>query len=461
MLFDKAKHNNFDTSVFEKSTDSIDFFKYLYVDIYDNYFELKNNIYKITRVSPFCPDLKKNQTFTRIKRTDITRIFIAGESVAEFFPSEILKEILKKDTPNKNFEVINAGTGSYESYRIKRITKEILKHEPDYIVIMVGNNDGIFEPVEINYLPYKYKIFRTSYVLNRLSNWFVKRHYFDIESSMPFFKKNVTDIVKYAKGRSKIIFVTLPRSTFRFQESFEDNFPEINYNLNTDEEYNNRREFLKSLPQKYSWIYVADYNFVLKEKVHNYLGYNIFTDDEHYWHNMYWLVSRLVSAQISKKPAKIDTEYVFSQMKENDSAIQKKFTEKNHNNIKIFVKDKHSQCYYVCEKLYINDKKQFKYFIEKAQNNNNKLVICAAIHLLITYGKERQALKYLDIFLRKNPESYKGYLLKALAYYKLGNRELSTKYFDLAKTINPKNNFGLEYLDNFYKKQVKTTNVLS
>ncbi len=36
MLFDKAKHCNYDTSIFESSTDSMDFFKYLYVDIYND-----------------------------------------------------------------------------------------------------------------------------------------------------------------------------------------------------------------------------------------------------------------------------------------------------------------------------------------------------------------------------------------------------------------------------------------
>ncbi len=454
MLFDKAKHCNHDTSIFEKSAASSDFFKYLYVDIYDNYFELKNNTYVINRVNTLLPDSKRNEKFSKIKKTDNIRIFIAGESVAEQFPNEILRQTLKQENPETEFEIINAGTGAYESYRIKRVIKEILKHQPDYIVIMIGNNDGLYEPLEINYFPYKYKIFRTSYVLNRLSNWFVKRRYLNDEESLSlFFQKNILSIVKSAKNKSKLIFVTLPRNSFFVNTSFEYNFPEINYNPENDEIYDARRNFLKSLSQKYSWVHVADYNFMLKNKVSNYLGYNIFRDNVHYWTNMYWLISRLISDQISNKTSEINAEYIFSLMKKNDLKMQQQIIKNIINDDNVFESNNHFKAYYICEKLYNNDKEQFSYFIEEAFKNNKKFVICAGCHFLILSGNERQALRYLNVFLRKNPENYKGYLLKALAYYKSGDRQSSEKYFNIAKKLNPKNNFDLEYLDKFYKEK--------
>jgi hypothetical protein len=461
MLFDKAKHCNFDISVFESSTDSTDFFRYLYVDIYDDYFKLEDDVYKIKRVIPFLPKSKANQAFNKIKKSDIIRIFIAGESVAEFFPEGIFKKTLKQEIPYENFEIINAGTGSYESYRIKRIVKEILKHQPDYIVIMVGNNDGICEPVVINYLPYKYKIFRTSYVLNRLSNWFVKRYFFDRKSGFSFFQKNVISIIKYAKNKSKIIFVTLPRNSIYVGREFERNYPEIDdYSTDSQKQYyEQRRIFLRSLPNQYSWVSVADYDFVLKESIGDYLGYNVFSDQEHYWLNMYDLISKLIVEQIIKKHIKIDTEYIFDLMKENDSEMQKNLIANPPKDDNLLECRNYSKYYYICEKLYINDKNQFKYFIEKAFHDNNKFIICVGIHLLILSGQEKQALQYLDMFLRKNPENYKGYLLEALAYYKLANRQLSEQYFDTAKRLNPKNNFDLTYLDSFYQRVNIKTNI--
>lgn len=452
MLFDKAKHCNYDTSIFESSTDSMDFFRYLYVDIYDDYFKLAGNLYRIKRIGPFFPDLKRNQTFTKIKKSDTVRIFIAGESVAEQFSGGILQQTLGQDI-HKKFEIINAGTGSYESYRIKRVVKEILKHQPDYIVIMIGHNDGMFEPLEINYFPYKYKIFRTSYVLNRLSNWFIKRRHLKDEECMPFFQKNVLSIVKSAKNKSKLIFVTLPRSSVYFNIPFEENFPEIQHCLTNHERFETRRQFLKSLPQKYSWVSIADYDAVLNEITHKNLGYNIFVDNEHYHSNMYRVVSRLISEQVLKKTLKIDADYIFNLMKENDFKMQEYF-------INNYIEDEnwdmfgnYLKSYYVSEKLYNNDKKEFEYFFEKVLNNNNKVVICAGSHFLILSGNERQALRYLNVFLMKNPENDKGYLLKALAYYKLGDRQLSEKYFNIAKKLNPKSDFDLEYLDEFYKKK--------
>ena len=176
MLFDiVVVHENWKMDI--KDSFTYKFFKYLYLDIYNNYYKLdENNVYRVQRVSPFTPrDEQEKKNFNKTKQKDCKRIFIAGESVAEYYPNYILKDNLQIFLPNQQFEIINAGTGSYESLRVSKIVRELVNYKPDYIIVLVGNNDGIFDPIEINYFPYKYKLFRKSYILNRLSNYFVNR----------------------------------------------------------------------------------------------------------------------------------------------------------------------------------------------------------------------------------------------------------------------------------------------
>lgn len=462
MLFDKAKHCDSDTSVFETSTDNIDFFKYLYVDIYDDYFQLEDNIYTIKRITPLAPNAKKNESFNKTKNSGTKRIFIIGESVAEIFPKDTLLAVLKKYIPDTNFEIINAGAGSYESYRIKRIAKEAVKYKTDYIVVLMGNNDGIFNPVEINYFPYKYKLFRTSYVFNRLSNWFVKRYFFDRESGFSFFQKNVISIIKYAENKSKVIFVTLPRNSIHTEGKFEFQYPEIDQNSTDSQKqyYEQRRIFLRNLPNKYSWVSVADYDFVLKKHIGKYLGYNVFLDSEHYWLNMYDLISKLIAEQIAVKPVDIDKNYIDDLIIENEKEIQKRIFNiegiYNSNDINVFSSDDYGIFCDTLKKLYIFDKKLFEQCISKALEDNRSNLINSAVHILIMLKEYKEALRYLDKFLQKSPDDYKSYILKALVYYKLGERKLSEECFDHAKKINPKNRFNLKHLDDFYESKKKS-----
>lgn len=101
--------------------------------------------------------------------------------------------------------------GSYDSYRIEKILKEIVDYLPDYIIVMIGNNAGyLYNPIMINYLPYKYKIFRKSYILNEISNFLMPRYHYKIENIYPYFKKNIEKMIKDVNGKCSMIFVTLP-----------------------------------------------------------------------------------------------------------------------------------------------------------------------------------------------------------------------------------------------------------
>lgn len=71
------------------------------------------------------------------KPAGVKRIFVVGESVAS-----LLRTPEDAGLKNGKLEVINCGVGSYESYRIKDVFKQILKYKPDLIVVLSGNNEG-------------------------------------------------------------------------------------------------------------------------------------------------------------------------------------------------------------------------------------------------------------------------------------------------------------------------------
>ncbi|MBI4963508.1 MAG: tetratricopeptide repeat protein [Desulfomonile tiedjei] len=99
-------------------------------------------------------------SFSVPKRPNTMRVFCFGGSTTYGHPfdarssfSRWLEDLLKASSPEKNFEVINAGGISYASYRIVPLIKETLQYEPDLMVIYTGHNEflerrtysGLFE----------------------------------------------------------------------------------------------------------------------------------------------------------------------------------------------------------------------------------------------------------------------------------------------------------------------------
>ena len=101
--------------------------------------------YKIheSRLDWFYPD-----SFAAKKGDDTFRIFCIGESTTGGSPFTIetaystwLKLSRDAADPTRNWEVVNCGGISYASYRLSPIFDEILKYEPDLIVIYSGQNE--------------------------------------------------------------------------------------------------------------------------------------------------------------------------------------------------------------------------------------------------------------------------------------------------------------------------------
>ncbi len=90
-----------------------------------------------------------NQASFPVKKDpDTIRIFCLGGSTTYGHPFDgrtsfprWLEDLLKASSPDKNFEVINAGGVSYASYRIVPLVREVLQYSPDLIVISDAHNE--------------------------------------------------------------------------------------------------------------------------------------------------------------------------------------------------------------------------------------------------------------------------------------------------------------------------------
>jgi tetratricopeptide (TPR) repeat protein len=117
-------------------------FDYFYSDIYDDVFRLTVNdwtpVYKTDRprASP--------QSFAARKPADSYRVFVVGGSVAVRFADENvarLREFFSRALPGKSVELIACGMAGYDSFRDSLVLKDVLRHRPDAIVVLSGNNE--------------------------------------------------------------------------------------------------------------------------------------------------------------------------------------------------------------------------------------------------------------------------------------------------------------------------------
>ncbi len=89
------------------------------------------------------------QQFPAVKPAGTIRIFTLGGSTTFGHPwadptsfSGWLRELLaRRAAPGRSYEVVNAGGVSYASYRVVNVLRELLRYDPDLIVIMTGHNE--------------------------------------------------------------------------------------------------------------------------------------------------------------------------------------------------------------------------------------------------------------------------------------------------------------------------------
>ncbi|MDA7936874.1 hypothetical protein N9B79_00705 [bacterium] len=86
--------------------------------------------------------------FPANKNEATKRIFILGGSTVQGRPFSTetafpiwMEMRLRAAFPETDFEVVNVGGISYASYRVSKLVSEVLKHEPDAIVLYTGHNE--------------------------------------------------------------------------------------------------------------------------------------------------------------------------------------------------------------------------------------------------------------------------------------------------------------------------------
>ena len=122
-------------------------FDYYYSDINKDFFRpVLNNEFSLAYTT--ARPRAESQTFLASKPAGTVRVFVVGGSVAVMFadePAVRIREFFRKSFPGKTIEVISCGMGGYDSYRDSLVLKDVLRHEPDAIVVLSGNNE-YFEP---------------------------------------------------------------------------------------------------------------------------------------------------------------------------------------------------------------------------------------------------------------------------------------------------------------------------
>ena len=92
------------------------------------------------------------QSFPRKKPEGSYRIFTVGGSTTYGRPwsdpvsfSGWLRELLPAADPSRKWEVINAGGISYASYRVAKLVEELVRYQPDMILVYSGHNEFLEE----------------------------------------------------------------------------------------------------------------------------------------------------------------------------------------------------------------------------------------------------------------------------------------------------------------------------
>jgi lysophospholipase L1-like esterase len=95
-------------------------------------------------------------TFRRDKPANGFRVFVIGESSVFGYPyatdlafSQFLQDYLAAAWPERLVEVVNAGVPAIGSWHTRRIVEEeVVRYQPDVVVIYTGHNDWILPPPE-------------------------------------------------------------------------------------------------------------------------------------------------------------------------------------------------------------------------------------------------------------------------------------------------------------------------
>ncbi|MBN2407347.1 MAG: hypothetical protein JXJ19_06595 [Elusimicrobia bacterium] len=183
-----------------------------YVDVYSPLFVRNGETYSRRQI--YCGwRIYKTGTFTGEKQENEKRVFILGESVSYLFDDDDLENRLAQRNPGYKWNVINAGVIGYDSYRISLVFDEILRYSPDGIILLMGNNEGCYDPVKINHWIYEYwglDTFWITRIITGIMNPPITKKGAEVNR---YFESNLRKMIKTCEKKDIPIFlVTLPNN---------------------------------------------------------------------------------------------------------------------------------------------------------------------------------------------------------------------------------------------------------
>ena len=244
------------------------FYRY-YIDIYEDFFvkDKDGNSYFNKRPGSV------RSVFSVEKSENQKRVFVLGGSVAKDYDNKILKYKLSEVYPDYDWNIINCAMEEYDSYRLYLITKEIIKYKPDLIIVLTGNNEGIYDPVTINPLIYKNKFLSKVWIFRIIGKYLKPSIYTGNKKIIKFFESNINKICKITKENNiPLVLFTLPtnhkmplnKNLLKDKDYFS-----VWWLLSQDpwiaERYVNNHPYMKRIP-KYAWLLGKMYSYLKKEK---------------------------------------------------------------------------------------------------------------------------------------------------------------------------------------------------
>ena len=441
-----------------------DFVNWAYLDIRKPFFKISNNNFKIQRKDYYIP-IQDNNIYKLKKDGSKKRLFIVGESVAKYFDTNILKEDLQRFF---DVEIINAGMGGYDSYRIEKITKEIKNLNPDWVIFCIGNNDGSddifyfnhFNPLDINILAFKYEIFRKICILNIISNLLYPSIILNKNNVEQNFQKNILKIIKNLQD-TNIVFCDLPNNEyFRTGNIFnsiierqtkESVYWKQTHNFNA---VKNRMKFLREISNKYNNVYITNFVDILKKYSNDILGYNFFTDNCHLNKETYMLLSKLITEIIVKKiynkeinviPTKDDFNEKIKQVVDiprcaNDPtgymvAFDRFINILNNNTIDLELNNIYDE------------------FQKNIEDKTKYMTLVCYADVLQNNRKIEQSKKLLKNLINLVPYYFEAYLIMGYIEYKNNNFEQADKYFSKVKELYKDSYIDVSFLKSLKQKK--------
>ena len=197
--------------------DSTSEFDYFHLQIHDDFFKLERRFGLIPYRYRTQRERSGLQFFSFWKRPGTVRVFVIGGSVAMGFSAHEdsrLNEFLKRALPGRNFEIVGCGMGGYDSYRDGLVEEEALRHSPDLIVVLSGNNEYA-QALRVDPTLFRLnRALRKSRLYQKIQDSYqsgMKEAPWSLEDRLRSFEDNLGLMIARARRRKvPMVFCTLP-----------------------------------------------------------------------------------------------------------------------------------------------------------------------------------------------------------------------------------------------------------